>query len=163
MLPASVRVMRPGIYCSHSKHIPQPLAVKHDRRNCSPRVSVHPLISILRNGRGDVRAGVVSSGTGMGKSKVPVARGASVSVIEPQVWTEVGSYHFMMVNGSHIHARVSASTSGDFRIVVGLEYLSSKHPCYLHWYFFLTIYGAPCPYIECLYHGATLLLALTRA
>lgn len=113
---------------------PQPSGVTAVRQR-GQHSHTHPLQHILRSGCDCVRARAVSSGTGKGTSKVSVAPTPPVPAEEPEVWAYVDSYHFLMANGSHMHARVSASSSGDVRIVVRLEYLSTRKPCFLHWCF----------------------------
>lgn len=118
-------------YGSPQCYWPQPLAVDAVRQK-DQHTHAHPFLHVLRSGCECVRAHAVSSaGTGRGNSNVSVTPTAKV----PEVWAHVDSYHFMMANSSHMYANVSVSTSGDVRIVVRLEYLSIREPCFLHWYF----------------------------
>lgn len=112
---------------------PQPVAATAVQQR-GKHNHTHPLQHVVRSDCDCVRTRAVSSGTGKGTSKVSVAPTPPVPAEEPEVWTYVDSHHFMMANGSHLHARVSVAASGDVRIAVRLEYLSTRKPCFLHWY-----------------------------
>lgn len=148
MLPSSVRVLSSNGCISQYVNIPQPLAMDSTRQKVQHTHALQSL-HVLRSGCNRVRVPqAVSPGTGNSNvsrdnptPKAP-AKGS-------EAWTPIDSYHFLMANGSHLNARVSVSTSGDARIVVRLEYLSARRPCFLHWcYSPLCMCTSPCPELQ---------------
>jgi hypothetical protein len=61
----------------------------------------------------------------------PDAYGSAAPALE---LATTNTYHFIMFDKSHVHARVIAADSGACRLVVQLDpEFEPKHPCYLHW------------------------------